>query len=146
MLELRQMEKTDAAGVERIEKESFAIPWSRQSFWEEALNERAYYLVAVWQEEIIGYAGIWLVAGEGQITNIAVAPVWRGRGVGRKLFTKLLLIAKERGAESATLEVRPSNRVALALYESLGFVDCGRRPGYYQDNGEDAVIMWKTRL
>ncbi len=146
MISFREMKSEDADRVAAIEAASFPVPWSRQSFWEEASNEQAYYLLAISDGEIIGYAGAWLVLDEAQVTNIAVAPAWRGRGVGRLLLTELIARVKVQGAVRMTLEVRPSNTAALALYDALGFQDCGRRPGYYQDNDEDAVIMWKMKL
>ena len=146
MISFREMTPEDAEAVERIEKASFAVPWSRKSFWEEAANERTCYLLALDDGEVIGYAGTWILDDEAQITNVAVEPDHRRKGVGMKLMDALIREAKKRGATRMTLEVRPSNTAALALYEKFGFVDCGRRPHYYLDNGEDAVIMWNMRL
>ena len=145
-LHFRQMVPEDAAGVELVEKASFAVPWSRQSFWEEAANDQAYYLLALDAEKIIGYAGTWIILDEAQITNVAIAPEYRGQGIGSQLMKELICQVKARGATAMTLEVRPSNAPAIALYTSFGFRDTGRRPGYYQDNGEDAIIMWNTKL
>ncbi len=146
MLSFREMAPEDAEQVEQVEKACFAIPWSRQSFWEEAANENTVYILALDGDRVIGYAGTWLVAGEAQITNVAVAPAYRGRGVGTGLMEELVRRSKERGATAMTLEVRPSNAPALALYAKFGMKSVGRRKGYYADNGEDAVIMWNTKL
>ncbi len=146
MISFREMRPEDAAAVEAIERASFAVPWSRRAFWEEAQNERTVYLVALLQGEIVGYAGAWILLDEAQITNVAVAPEKRGQGVGRRLMAEMMMRAKARGAMRMTLEVRPSNEAALTLYKSCGFQDYGRRPHYYQDNGEDAVIMWNMKL
>jgi len=146
MIKFREMVPEDAAGVEAVEKTSFAIPWSRQSFWEEAANERTCYLLALDETTIIGYAGVWILDDEAQITNVAIAPSYRGQGVGTKLMAEIMGAAKSRGAARMTLEVRPSNAAALALYAAFGFKSVGRRPHYYQDNGEDAVIMWNMKL
>ena len=146
MISFREMRPEDAAAVERIERASFAVPWSRRAFWEEAQNERTVYLVALLQGEIVGYAGAWILLDEAQITNVAVAPEKRGQGVGRCLMEEMMRRAKVRGAMRMTLEVRPSNEAALTLYKSCGFQDYGRRPRYYQDNGEDAIIMWNMKL
>ena len=146
MIHFRQMTPEDAAGVELVEKASFAVPWSRQAFWQEAASERAYYLLVLEDEKIIGYAGTWIILDEAQITNVAIAPEYRGRGIGSQLMKELICQVKARGATAMTLEVRPSNAPAIALYTSFGFRDTGRRPGYYQDNGEDAIIMWNTKL
>ena len=146
MISFREMKPEDADAVEEVEKASFAMPWSRKSFWEEAANERTYYLLALDDEKVIGYAGTWILDDEAQITNVAVAPAYRGKKVGAGLMENLIGEAKKRGATRMTLEVRPSNTAALALYEKFGFKDCGRRPHYYLDNGEDAVIMWNFNL
>lgn len=145
-LSFREMVPEDADQVEEVEKACFAIPWSRQSFWEEAANENTLYLLALDDRLVIGYAGAWLVAGEAQITNVAVSPAYRGQGVGTGLMTELVRRFKERGITAMTLEVRPSNVPALALYEKFGMKSVGRRKGYYLDNGEDAVIMWNTSI
>ena len=126
MISFREMKPEDAECVAAIEAASFPVPWSRQSFWEEASNEKTYYLLAIVEGEIVGYAGAWLVLDEAQVTNIAVAPLHRGRGVGRALLTELIGRVKVRGAERMTLEVRPSNTAAIALYHALGF---GNRTG-----------------
>ena len=146
MIIFREMVPADADAVEEIEKASFSVPWSRKSFWEEAANERTYYLLALDDGKVIGYAGTWILDDEAQITNVAVAPERREQGVGAALMAELIKKAKERGATRMTLEVRPSNTAALALYEKFGFADYGRRPHYYLDNGEDAVIMWNMKL
>ena len=146
MISFREMKPEDADAVEAVEKASFPVPWSRKSFWEEAANERTYYLLALDDGKVIGYAGTWILDDEAQITNVAVTPEYRGKKVGAGLMTELIIEAKKRGATRMTLEVRPSNTAALALYDKFGFKDCGRRPHYYLDNGEDAVIMWNMRL
>ena len=146
MISFREMRPEDAEAVEEVEKASFSVPWSRKSFWEEAANERTYYLLALEDDRVIGYAGTWILDDEAQITNVAVAPEYRGKKVGSRLMTELIKEAKKRGATRMTLEVRPSNTAALALYEKFGFKDFGHRPHYYLDNGEDAVIMWNMNL
>ena len=146
MISFREMKPEDAEAVEEVEKASFAVPWSRKSFWEEAANERTCYLLALDGETVVGYAGAWILDDEAQVTNIAVAPQRRGQKIGAGLLGALIRAAKERGATRMTLEVRPSNTAALALYEKFGFKDYGRRPHYYLDNGEDAVIMWNMGL
>ena len=146
MISFREMKPEDAEAVEEVEKASFAVPWSRKSFWEEAANERTCYLLALDGETVVGYAGAWILDDEAQVTNIAVAPQRRGQKIGAGLLGALIRAAKERGATRMTLEVRPSNTAALALYEKFGFKDYGRRPHYYLDNGEDAVIMWNFHL
>ena len=145
-LSFRPMVPDDAAAVEIVERASFPVPWSREAFWREASNENTCYLLALDGEAVIGYAGCWILSGEAQITNIAILPAYRGRGVGTELFGAAIAAAKARGATAMTLEVRPSNTAALALYAHFGFREAGVRRGYYSDNGEDAIIMWNTSL
>lgn len=143
----REMVPDDAVAVEAVEKACFSVPWSRESFWREAQNQRTAYRLAVDEKtgRVAGYVGCWVIDDEAQITNVAVHPDYRGQGISRRLLENLIATIKERGAERLTLEVRPSNTTALNLYTSLGFVDCGRRPHYYGD-GEDAIIMWMLKL
>ena len=86
MIHFRQMTPEDAAGVELVEKASFAVPWSREAFWQEAASERAFYLLVLEDERIIGYAGTWIILDEAQITNVAIAPEYRGQGIGSQLM------------------------------------------------------------
>ena len=146
MLTFRKMLPADAAAVEKVEMACFSMPWSRESFWEEAAQEAAYYLLALDDGEVIGYVGVWLLGEEGHITNVAVAPEMRRRGVGAALLAELMRIAMEHSVRSMTLEVRPSNEAALALYRKFGFRSVGRRPHYYTDNDEDAEILWNTDI
>ena len=144
----RKMVPEDADAVARVEAACFPVPWSRESFWREASNEHTSYILAVDTEtnEIIGYAGCWILGDEAQITNVAILPEYRGCGAGTQLMAASIAAACARGATAMTLEVRPSNAPALALYHHFGFAEVGRRKGYYSDNGEDAIIMWNTRL
>lgn len=145
----RRMVQDDADEVARIEAACMPVPWSRQSFWEEASHTDAYYLLALDSENnnrIVAYAGCWILANEGHITNVAVDPAYQGHGLGKMLMRELMLRVKEHGADSMTLEVRPTNTVALKLYTSLGFKSVGRRPHYYTNPVEDAEIMWNTRI
>ncbi|MFZ5633815.1 MAG: ribosomal protein S18-alanine N-acetyltransferase [Bacillota bacterium] len=126
-----------------IELRSFPIPWSYSAFlFELAENDFAFYIVALVKGKVAGYAGMWIVLDEAHITNVAVHPGYRGRGIGRELMMELLSRAAVLGAVKVTLEVRVSNQVARNLYESLGFENRGLRRKYYSDNNEDAVIMW----
>jgi ribosomal-protein-alanine N-acetyltransferase len=141
-LEFRKMELDDIDIIVELERLCFTLPWSRQSFIGELTqNKYAYYLVGLWEGRVVAYGGIWIVANEGHITNVAVHPEFRGRGIGEELMRGLLSLALEQNAESVSLEVRPSNTVAKSLYKKLGFAEVGLRKGYYFDNGEDAIIM-----
>ena len=145
-VEYRKMLPSDAVAVEVVEKSCFSMPWSRQSFWEEAVKKDAYYLLAVDCstdiEVVICYIGVWLIFGEGHITNVALMPHNQGRGIASAMIKKIIMIIRSMGINSMTLEVRPSNSKALRLYQKFGFKSVGRRPHYYLDNNEDAEIMW----
>jgi ribosomal-protein-alanine N-acetyltransferase len=138
------MRVADLDSVLKIETASFASPWSRLAFLSELLeNDRAHYFVARLEDAVIGYIGTWIIFDEAHITNVAVSPGFRGRGVGRQLLTSMLEYCRSKGVVRATLEVRRSNAVAQNLYTSMNFVAAGVRKGYYKDNNEDAVVMWK---
>ena len=139
---IRFMRLKDVDAVAAIEQETFARPWSRESFRQELTrNAVARYLVAEEDGVILGYAGAWVILDESHITNIAVKDGARGRGVGKKLTSELLQILSNLGACYATLEVRVSNERAQNLYKSLGFISVGKRKRYYEDNNEDAYLM-----
>jgi ribosomal-protein-alanine N-acetyltransferase len=135
------MLESDLDQVEAIEREAFSTPWPRDSFRYELRNPRAHNLVARVGTEVVGYVCVWLVAGELKINNVAVRCDRRGRGLGARLLEAVLDLARVRGCTEATLEVRPSNTEARALYERFGFREVGRRKRYYPDSGEDAVLM-----
>ena len=138
---IRRMTMADVDGVAAVEAATFPTPWSRDAFVSEMKNVAARYLVAEKDGEIIGYAGAWIILDESHITNIAVLQSQRGQGIGRRLTHGLLEYLSNLGAAYATLEVRKSNVVAQNLYVSLGFIKLGVRKRYYEDNGEDALIM-----
>jgi [ribosomal protein S18]-alanine N-acetyltransferase len=140
---IRRMEMKDLDDISEVEKLSFSIPWSRESFISELkTNLFARYLVIEHDKKVIGYGGMWIVLDEAHITNIAIHPEFRGQRLGEKLMRELMSIAWSSGAASMTLEVRKSNEIAKNLYRKFGFVEEGIRRGYYTDNGEDAIIMW----
>lgn len=140
---VRNMKLKDLDQVMAIERVSFPVPWSRESYMNELRNPFATYIVAEEGFVIIGYAGIWCIFEEAHITNVAVHPERRGLRVGELLLIKLEEVARLSGARHISLEVRPSNSSALALYHRLGFKQVGLRKGYYTDNGEDALLMMK---
>ena len=127
-----------------VERLSFSVAWSRDAFIEEITRNRfARYISAKANNRIIGYAGMWKVFDEGHITNIAVHPEYRGKGIGSSLVEELIKIAKNEGITRMTLEVRESNIAAQRLYSKYGFRKSGIRKAYYADNSENAIIMWK---
>ena len=138
---IRRMTMADVDGVAAVEAATFPTPWSRDAFASEMKNVAARYLVAEQDGKIIGYAGAWIIIDESHITKIAVLSDHRGQGIGRRLTQGLMQYLSNLGAAYATLEVRKSNAVAQNLYVSLGFIKLGVRKRYYEDNGEDALIM-----
>ncbi|WP_263621562.1 ribosomal protein S18-alanine N-acetyltransferase [Rossellomorea aquimaris] len=133
----------DLDAVLEIEHRSFAIPWSREAFYNEIeQNHLSTYVVAEEGGCVAGYCGVWLVVDEAHITNVAVLPDYRGKGIGEALMKRIMEIAREVGANVMTLEVRVSNKAAQGLYRKLGFQGGGIRKRYYSDNQEDALVMW----
>ncbi|MCS7232599.1 MAG: ribosomal protein S18-alanine N-acetyltransferase [Synergistetes bacterium] len=141
LVDIDFMNLGDIDEVLEIERESFSIPWSKRTFLNELSFPENVYLVARLKDKVVGYAGIRFYGRQGHITTIAVASRWRGNQIGEQLLLAILEIAKERKVREVILEVRPSNRVAIGLYEKYGFKVIGVIPNYYMDNGEDALLM-----
>lgn len=129
----------DVLAIERL---SFKTPWSYESFLNDVKNPGTDYRIAKVGERLVGYAGLWLVVDEAHITNIAVHPDFRGRKIGEKLLLCLLEVAHTRGMARALLEARVGNTPALHLYQKYGFKEITRRRNYYQEDQEDAIVMW----
>lgn len=140
-MDILPMVETDAEMLALLDRECFSMPWSEKSFKEEFKNDLAIYYVAKEKSQIIGYAGFWHVADEGDITNIAVSKNFRCRGIGGTLLETLIKKAKELKLELLTLEVRKTNYAAISLYEKYGFEKIGERKKYYSNPKEDALIM-----
>lgn len=143
MIYYRRLRAEDVPAVSRLEEQTFSMPWSAESFRQMIEKEDTAYFVAEEEGKILGGCGLFLIAGEGNITNVAVAPEARRRGVATGLLTYLMSEGDRAGLTAYTLEVRVSNKAAIALYEKLGFVSEGIRPNFYEKPREDAVIMWK---
>lgn len=142
-VKFRPLTEADIPSLVEIETLSFTTPWTEQAFLHELKhNQFAHYTVAERGDRVIAYCGVWLIVDEAHLTNIAVHPEFRGEKVGERLLSYVMAAAKLRGANKMTLEVRPSNKTALNLYEKLGFVHKGTRAKYYPDDHEDAWIMW----
>lgn len=152
-LTIEPMTEEDLDWVASLEEATFSMPWSKEAFREEiGLPDRLFVVAKLYagthteegaQCEGVGYSGMFLSFDEGEITNVAVNPEFRGRGIGYQMLDAQMKMAKERGASSFTLEVRTSNANAIHLYEKLGFVSEGVRKNFYQRPVEDALIMWK---
>ena len=146
-MELIPMNPSHVAQVAALERVCFTDPWSEASVAGELANELSLWLVAVEGETVLGYVGSQTVLDSTDILNVAVSPDHRGCGIGRALLTELEQRLRQQGVTEVLLEVRPSNAPAIALYTSLGFVQVGRRPNYYSNPREDALILkkeWNT--
>jgi ribosomal-protein-alanine N-acetyltransferase len=139
---IRRMTEGDVTAVHGIEAASFPTPWTLAMFLSEMReNKVARYLVIQAEGEVAGFAGVHIILDEGHITNIAVAPAYRGLGYGKLITLALMQYASNLGVSYLTLEVRKSNEKAKRLYASLGFTPVGLRKNYYPDTGEDALLM-----
>ena len=141
-INFRPMNEADIPALVSLEAESFYDAWNENMLRNEIGNELTTYLIMEVAGKLVGYAGFWLVAGEAQITRVAVLDAERGQGYGTRLTAALVNKAWELGAEAITLEVRESNLAAQRAYLTCGFASEGIRPNYYEDNHENAVIMW----
>ena len=131
------------ATLSLLEKEIFGEDaWSEDDFRETICCDYAYYLIAKDGDEVIGCAGLRNMCGDADITNVFVRKEYRRRGIAEEMLKKLMTDSAGIGARNFTLEVRASNVPAISLYEKLGFVSEGIRPGFYDHPKEDAVIYW----
>ena len=129
--------------VAQLEKECFHDPWSENSIASELKNPLSLWLVAVDGQQVAGYVGSQSVMGEADMMNIAVSAQYRRMGIAQELVERLVTLLREKDVYSLTLEVRASNEPAKALYGKLGFNQVGRRPNYYRNPKEDALILRK---
>ncbi len=143
LMQMRPMRQEDLKQVLAIEEAVYPFPWTL-GILQDCLHVGYCCWVVELDETIIGYGVMSVVIDESHILNLCIHPDWQGRGLGRKLIQRLLKIARQHGAEKAFLEVRENNRVALALYDKLGFAEIGRRQNYYpalDGEREDAMVM-----
>lgn len=141
-----KIEKLKTSHIEKIleiEKLCFSDPWSKIMLEDELKNPLSYYIVLIKDDDIIGYADFWDIAGDAQIMNVAINKHYQGKGYSNILMNKMIEEAVKRNLDTMSLEVRVSNEKAINLYEKYNFEIQGRRKNYYQDNKEDAYIMWK---
>ena len=136
------MKEDDIDEVLDISSLSFAISWSKDSYIQELTNPIAKYFVAKIDNKAVAFIGTWIILDEAHITNIAVHPNYRKQGIASELLAKFLDYCKNQGCKAFTLEVRSGNKAAQALYKKHNFKEEGIRKGYYEDNKEDAIIMW----
>ena len=144
-IELRKLTARDLPAIEKIERRSYRTPWSRSMFAGELGKSSSICLGAfdVEASQLLGYLVISRYVDAWHVMNVAVDPDYRGRGVASALLDRLFELTAGEGRRGYTLEVRVSNEQAIRLYERMGFRARGIRRGYYTDNREDALIMWK---
>lgn len=142
-LEIRRLTYSDLPQVVAIERRAFPTPWSLAMFVLELSKPSGVCLAGLRDGELVGYVICSRYDTVWHVMNVAVDPALRRRGIASALLGALLAEIDD-GTAQVTLEVRPTNREAIALYERFGFRSAGTRPRYYQDNGEDALIMWRT--
>jgi len=144
MVEITTMRRRHLRNVLRIEEQTSSTPWSLGLFLAEVRRDERDYIVALsdHDERVVGFAGLLYVVGEGHVTTVAVDPAAQGARIGTRLLLELARRAIARGSGSITLEVRASNKAALALYRRFGFAPSGVRKDYYKDPTEDALVLW----
>lgn len=147
-IKIQPMRQTDIDDVIAVEAAAYGDHhWSRESFFNELSNELAKYYCAFDESgKLIGYAGSWHILEEAHLTNIAVSPDFRRKKIGESLLLSVINDCLKEGVKYITLEVRVSNTSAINLYEKYGFKSLGTRKGYYQNNNEDALIMWTENM
>ena len=143
-LVIAPMRRAHIRKIMPIEQQVYPRPWTAQVFVEELEQARVgkrHYLVGTIGDELVGYGGLLYVENDAHVTNIAVHPMWRSRGIATELLLDLAWEANRRGCEAMTLEVRHTNVAAQQLYRRFGFVPAGVRKKYYE-NRDDAIVMW----
>ncbi|MCF0123553.1 MAG: ribosomal protein S18-alanine N-acetyltransferase [Ruminiclostridium sp.] len=138
------MDRSHLAGVAELERLCFSAPWNEAMLEEELYNDTASFIVAEGEDgTVLGYAGLHVVLDEGYIDNVAVRPSCRRQGIADRLLDVFCRFG-EANLAFLTLEVRPSNTAAVALYERNGFQEAGRRKGYYDNPKEDALLLTRV--
>lgn len=137
MIRIKVANLNDVAEIYKIENECFSTPWSENSIAESIENENTILYIAELDGETAGYMGVQIFSGEGYVTNVATLKEFRRMGVAKALINEVM----KNEMEFLTLEVRESNIPAISLYKSLGFVEVGKRPRFYREPTEDAVLM-----
>ena len=137
------MDESHVDAIFNLERVCFQDPWSINSIRSELENPLSLWIVAIDSGRLVGYVGSQSVLGWADMMNLAVDPQYRRQGIGRRLITELINKLKQNDVSCLTLEVRVSNASAISLYNSMGFIEVGRRPAYYHNPKEDALILRK---
>lgn len=139
-IEIKKMTKVHLEQIKDILQEQFDEFWNANVLDKELENSLSEYIVAIHNEEVVGYAGLWQPIDEGHITNIVTKKDKRGNHIGTKMLEEIIKLAKTKGLKSVTLEVNEHNEPAINLYKKYNFVEVGKRTKYY-NNIDDAIIM-----
>ena len=142
-LEIREMRSEDVDTVTNLEESCFSMPWKRADFEDILTRSDRIYLVAIYEGSLIGGCMMSEIAGEGDISNVAVYEQYRGQRIADALLKAMFTLGLERGILDYTLEVRSQNQPAIRLYERNGFITEGVRKNFYQKPTDDALIMWR---
>ena len=143
MIRYELMNEAHVAQIAQLEKRCFSDPWSENSIRSELTGRLSLWVVALDGDTVAGYVGSQSVLGESDMMNVAVAPEYRRQGIAQALILELIRRLSQQGNRSLMLEVRASNTPAITLYHKLGFAQVGRRPNYYRNPKEDALILRK---
>jgi len=152
LVKIRAMRADDIDQVKTIDQQSFSLPWPEHAYqYELTENPNALLWVAEailtsGKKLIVGMILVWMILDEAHIATLAVLSDYRRHGIAKQLLTVALYVSKSKGGTQALLEVRASNQPALSLYRNFGFEMVGRRPHYYKDNNEDAILMTTNLL
>src|SRR5512140_1007119 len=140
---IRKMTVEDVPAVAQIDRLSFSLPWPEHSFHYEVTDNRVArcFVAETDDQRVAAMIVSWIIVDEMHIATIATHPDFRRQGIGEQILTEALMDGRQAGARLAFLEVRASNEAAQAMYRKFGFLVTGRRPRYYRDNGEDAILM-----
>ena len=139
---IRKIQPRDIEALVKLQNDNFTQPWSEHHFQDLIAKDYCHYVVALVEEQVVGFAGFADICKEGNIDNVVVAKEYRRQGIAKKLLQEMIACGEDEHVHAFTLEVRVSNRAAISLYESMGFVSEGIRPGFYDKPKEDAMIMW----
>ena len=142
---VRRMTEDDLERVVELENATFSDPWSMDVYRQTLSYPEVIYMVNCIDEKIVSVCGLRNIVGDGEITNVMTDREYRGRGLAFETLNELMRCGCEMGVINYTLEVRAGNKSAISLYEKLGFVSEGIRPGFYEHPKEDALIMWKRQ-
>ncbi len=137
MMHIKTAKREDIRDIANIEKVCFSNPWSENSLAESISHPDSLFYIAKVDDITVGYMGLQIFSGEGYVTNVAVLPEYRRQGIAKALIAEAI----KNDMEFITLEVRESNQAAISLYEAFGFIQVGKRPKFYRNPEEDALIM-----